>query len=57
MMMSDGNATREQLGGLYGEDRLYYQALMLQEVFANSRVSQQMQSALEQFRGRRRPRP
>jgi hypothetical protein len=56
-MMSDGNATREQLGGLHGEDRLYYQALMLQEVFANSRVSQQMQLALEQFRGRRRPRP
>ena len=56
-MMADSNATREQLSGFHGEDRLYYQALMLQEVFFNSRVSQRMQSALEHFRGRQRPRP
>jgi len=47
--------TQEQLSFSYGEDRHYYQALMLREVF-NSRVSQRMQAVLVNLRGRQRPR-
>ena len=53
---SDSNASRGQLSSSYGDDRVYYQALMLQEVFKNSRVSERMQSVLVNLRGRQRPR-
>ena len=47
--------TQEQISSSYGEDRHYYQALMLHQVFS-SRVSQRMQAALVNLRVRQRPR-
>ena len=38
------------LSSLYSDDRLFYQALMLREVF-NCRISHRMQIMLEQLRG------
>jgi hypothetical protein len=52
-MTSD--STRAQLSLSHGEDRLYYQALLLHEVF-NSRVSQRMQAVLVNQRGQQKPR-
>ena len=51
-MVSESNTA---LSSLYSDDRLFFQALMLREVF-NSRVSHRMQAMLEQLR-EHRPRP
>jgi len=52
-MTSD--STQEKLSLSYGEDRHYYHALLLRELIS-SRVSQRMQAALVNLRGRQRPR-
>ncbi len=42
--------SRDELAALYDDDRSYYQALVLHELFNDSRVSRRMAATLERMR-------
>jgi hypothetical protein len=49
------DSARVELSSSYDDDRLYRQALVLHEVFDDSRVSPRMEAVLNNMRRGRRP--